>query len=308
MKDRFVVSIDLGGTNTKIALVDSAFSIQQKISFSTKNFFSHRDILISEIVKNVTMLLQQHAMTSRHLKGVGIGVPGLVNFKKGSVYYLPNVPRWKDTPLRSILERKLQCRVFVDNDVNLMALAESRLGAAKGFKNVLCVTLGTGVGGGLILDGRLFRGSSFCAGEFGHMPISVGGKRCGCGGKGCLETYVGNKVILNQARRKLRKKGITLEALSELARKGNKAALEVYKDFAEKIGIALSGVTNLLNPEIIVVGGGLSFAGEFIFKTMKQTIQDRSMPVQAKAVSIKHARLGNDAGLIGAALLVYEQR
>jgi glucokinase len=178
-----------------------------------------------------------------------------------------------------------------------MALAEARLGAARNKKNVVCLTLGTGVGGGIILEGKLFRGTNSGAGEIGHMPINTDGPRCNCGGKGCLETYVGNKVILALAKKKLGRKDITLEELSRLS---------IYSDFAEKIGVALTGIVNLLNPEIIVIGGGLSFAGSFIFRKIKETIDKRAMPIHSSSVRVKKTRLGKDAGLIGAALLVKE--
>lgn len=262
--------------------------------------------MLSEIVKRSSALIKSQNVERSHIIGVGIGVPGLVDFTQGSVYYLPNVPHWHNAPLRGMLERAMRYRVFVDNDVNLMALAESRIGAAKGARNALCLTLGTGVGGGLILNGELFRGSRFCAGEIGHIPLAIEGMRCNCGGSGCLETYVGNAVILKEARKRFARKDMTLEELSALSKRGNAVALRIYKNFAEKIGIALSGIVNVLNPDVIVIGGGLSCAGAFIFKAIKQTIQERSMPVQAKTVRLRKAVLGNDAGLIGAALLVKE--
>lgn len=304
---RYILSVDLGGTNTKIGVLDYKLFIKAKTSFSTKDFFSNRDKLISEIVKRIFSLLNANRIKTGQILGVGMGVPGPVDFLKGKIHYLPNIPNWQNTALRDILRRKLHLAVWVDNDVNLMTLAEAKLGAAKGAKNAVCLTLGTGVGGGLILEGKLFRGSSFCAGEIGHMPISIDGPRCNCGGRGCLERYVGNKFILAEARKKLKAKNITLEKLSKLSQKGNNAALGIYKNFAKNIGIALCAVVNLLNPDVIVIGGGLSFAGNFIFKEIKQTIDKRAMPIQSKLVKVKKAALGKDAGLIGAALLVRQK-
>lgn len=304
--NKYIIGIDLGGTNTKIALIDAKFSIKAKITFSTLDFLSSRDKLISEIIQKIFLLIKENNLTNSKIIGVGIGVPGPVDFLNGKVYYLPNIPRWKNTFIKDILEKKINLRVFVDNDVNLMALAEARLGAAKGAKNAVCLTLGTGVGGGLIIEGKLFRGSNFCAGEIGHMPINITGPKCSCGGSGCLERYVGNKFVLTKARKEFKNKNMTLEQLSELSRNGNKTALSIYYGFAEEIGIALTGVVNLLNPEVIVIGGGLSFAGNFIFIRIKETIDNRAMPIQSKAVRIKKAVLGKDSGLIGAALLAKE--
>jgi glucokinase len=306
MDKKYIISIDLGGTNTRIALLDYKLKIIARTSFATEYFISQKQELIREIINKIRELIKGSHVEIKYVLGLGIGVPGPVNFSKGIVHYLPNIPHWENTPIKNILERRTKFKVFVDNDVNLMTLAESRLGAARNQENAVCITLGTGVGGGLILEGNLFRGADFCAGEVGHMPISINGSKCNCGGKGCLETYVGNKVILSKARNLFGRKDIALTELSTLARKGNKKALGIFNDFAEKIGIALTGVVNLLNPRVIVIGGGLSFAGSFLFKKIKDTINKRAMPIQAKYVKIKKASLGKDSGLIGAALLVKE--
>lgn len=301
---RYIISVDLGGTNTRIAVLDKGFRIKSRVSFSTKDFSFNRNRLISEIAKRTLSLLRENKIEKKDVLGLGIGIPGPVDFSKGKVHYLPNVPHWKNTPIRQILKKLMHFEVFVDNDVNLVTLAEAKLGAAKGKNNAVCLTLGTGVGGGLVLDGRLFRGADSCAGEVGHIPINIEGPKCNCGGRACLERYVGNAIILSEAKKKLRRKDITLEELSKLSKNGNKTALGIYNIFAERIGVALTGVVNLLNPEVIVIGGGLSFAGSFIFKKIKETINKRAMPIQAKSVKIKKATLGKDAGLIGAALLV----
>ncbi|MDD5005517.1 MAG: ROK family protein [Candidatus Omnitrophica bacterium] len=305
---KYIISIDLGGTNTRITLTDLSLRIKARTSFPTRNFSSSRKILISEIIKEVFRLLKDNSIKKTQILGLGIGVPGPVDFLKGKIYYLPNIKGWQNTPIRDILEKRLHFKVFVDNDVNLMTLAEARLGAAKDRKNAVCLTLGTGVGGGLILDGELFRGTSFCAGEIGHMPINISGPRCNCGGSACLERYVGNKYILAEAKKKLKMRNINLEKLSEMAESGNKIARNIYNNFASNIGVALAGVVNLLNPEVIVVGGGLSFAGDFIFTKIKETINKRAIPIQAGLVKVKKAMLGKDAGLIGAALLVKESK
>ncbi|MFC1754582.1 ROK family protein [Thermoproteota archaeon] len=300
----YILSIDLGGTNAKLAILDRRLSIRHRVYFSTKDFISSRQALISEIVKRADALLKAQNLKRSQICGVGIGVPGPVDFIKGKIYFLPNIPYWENTPIRQILSRRMRLRVVVDNDVNLMTLAETTLGAAKGANNAICLTLGTGVGGGLLLDGKIFRGSSFCAGELGHIPISIDGPRCNCGGRGCLEKYVGNAVITAKAKKIFRRRDMTCEKLSYLANNNNKKAISIYQDFSRKIGIGLAGVVNVLNPEIIVIGGGLSNAGPFLFKEIKKTINERAMPIQSKLVRVRKAALGNDAGLIGAALLV----
>jgi glucokinase len=195
--------------------------------------------------------------------------------------------------------------VYLDNDANLMALAEFHRGAAKGAKNAVCLTLGTGVGGGIIIEKRLYRGSTFNAGELGHIPINENGSQCNCGGKACIETYVGNARILREARR-IFKRRISLEDISALAKRKNKRAVKIWQDAGRRLGIALSGVVNSLNPDVIVIGGGVASAGAVLFQNIRLAIKQRAMHIQAKHVKVKAAKLGSDAGLIGAGLLVRE--
>ena len=186
-----------------------------------------------------------------------------------------------------------------------MTRAEYAAGAAAGFRNALCITLGTGVGGGIILNGSLYRGSDNAAGEIGHLPINESGPRCNCGGMACLETYVGNNRILHEAK-KVFKRAISLEELSALAKKRNQAALAIWRSAGFHLATALCGVTNLLNLDALVIGGGVANAGPVLFTTIRRTIRRRSMSVQAKRVKVFKAKLGNDAGVIGAAMLVKE--
>jgi len=199
----------------------------------------------------------------------------------------------------------LGLKVSLDNDAKLMTLAEYKLGAAKGYSNVLCMTLGTGIGGGLIINGKLYRGVNNAAGEIGHLPINEKGLSCNCGSSGCLEAYVGNQRILSEAKKAFRC-DIALEELSELAAKNNKIAKEVWRKTGVHLGFALAGVVNLLNLDAIVIGGGVAKAGKVLFDNITKALRDQAMSVQGKHVRIFHAKLGNDAGLIGAAIMVKE--
>jgi len=193
----------------------------------------------------------------------------------------------------------------MDNDANLMCLAESRLGAARGLRHAVCLTLGTGVGGGIIADGKLYRGADNATGEVGHLPINEDGPRCNCAGKACLETYIGNNRILAQAK-KMFGRSIPLEEVSRLAAGGNKKAIALWSGVGEHLGVALTGVVNLLNPEAIVIGGGVANAGKVLFDKVKEVIRKRAMTVQARQVKVYKAKLGSAAGLIGAAVMVKE--
>lgn len=304
MANKFIIGIDLGGTNLKIALLDLKYNIVYKNVLSTKGFVK-KESLILAIINSINGIIRNSNLNRKNILGVGLGLPGPIDIRRGLVHFFPNIPGWKEVSLKSILNKKLRLPIFLDNDANLMCLAEYKLGAGKIFKNVVCLTLGTGVGAGIIINGNLYRGSSSLAGEIGHMPINEKGPHCTCGGFACLETYIGNNRIIKEARR-LFKRNISLEELSFLAKKQNNKAKAFWSKVAEHLGIALAGVVNLLNPDCIVIGGGVAGAGSILFDKVRETITKRAMSVQAKHVKLFKARLGNDAGVIGAAILVKE--
>lgn len=304
MSKKFIIGIDLGGTNLKIALLDLKYKIKYKEIFNTKKLIKKAD-LIRQILRSINRIIKNNRLNKTDILGVGLGLPGPIDIKKGVVHFFPNIPGWKEVNLKKILESKLRVPVFLDNDANLMSLAEYKVGAAKMAKNAVCLTLGTGVGGGIILEGRLYRGSTYAAGEIGHIPVNEKGPKCNCGGIACLETYIGNNRIIQEAKR-IFKRYISLEDLSALAKKGNKKAKYIWSNVARRLGIALVGIVNLFNPDCIIIGGGVANAGKVLFDKVKETIAKQAMPVQARHVKISKAKLGNDAGLIGAAILVRE--
>lgn len=305
MKNKYIIGIDLGGTNLKIALFDRSFRFKARKMLPTRDFSSPQS-LIAALTEEIRLIIKNNSLKPENILGIGLGLPGPIDVKKGLVHFFPNIPGWIDVPLQKILRNKIGFPVFIDNDANLMCLAEFKLGAARGAKNALCLTLGTGVGAGLIIEGELYRGSSFSAGEIGHMPINEKGPACNCGGFACLEAYIGNRRIAASVK-KVFKKDISLEELSRMAYKKNKKAAKIWEDVGSKLGLALVSVTNLLNPDRIVIGGGVAEAGRIIFDKVEQTLITRAMVVQAKAVKVLKAELGNDAGMLGAALLVKEQ-
>ncbi len=315
---KYAIGVDLGGTYTKLALVDKNGKIRCRAKLFTPSYKT-KEALLTAIVAEIGAILKENRLSIKDLAGVGIGVPGLVAFKRGLVYCLTNVPGWKNVALKKILEAKLRIPVLVDNDVNLMALGENRFGAGQGAKNLVCITLGTGVGGGIIIDGNLYRGASSAAGEVGHMPLKEEGLGCNCGSFGCLERYVGNRYIVDEIKDKIKSgrptkiralvKGdlslITPEIISQAAKKNDALAIECWQTVGRRIGVTLAGVVNLLNPERIIIGGGLANAGEILFKAIRDTVSERALPVSKGAVKIVKARLGNDAGMIGAAALFF---
>ncbi len=299
-----IIGIDLGGTNLKVALLDLKYNIKDREVLGTRSFLEKEE-LISGIVYSINRIIKYNSLDKTDILGVGLGLPGPVDARQGVVHFLPNVPGWKEVRLREILKKRTGLAVFLDNDAKVMALAEHRLGAAKGFNNVLCMTLGTGIGGGIIIEGKLYRGFNNAAGEVGHLPINERGSSCNCGRSGCLEAYIGNSRILNAARKEF-KKTISLEELSLLAAKGNRSAIRIWRRVGKRLGFALAGVVNILNLDAVVMGGGVSNAGRVLFDSAKESLQNQAMSVQGGHVRIFRAKLGNDAGLIGAAIMVRE--
>lgn len=304
MPVKFIIGIDLGGTNLKAALLDSKYRIHRKEARSTKAF-RKKESLILAIIDSINKVTENIRLDRADILGVGLGLPGPIDNKKGVVHFFPNIPGWRQVNLKSILEKRLRLPVFLDNDAKLMALAEYRLGRAKGASGAVCLTLGTGVGAGIIIDKKLYRGANNAAGEIGHIPINEAGPSCNCGGSAHLEAYIGNNRILSEAK-KIFGRSITLEGLSALAAKGNKQAKDIWLRVAKRLGNALAGVVNLLNPDRIIIGGGVAQTGKVLFDNVRKAISKQAMSVQAKHVKLFKAKLGNDAGLIGAAILVKE--
>ena len=303
MVKNYIIGIDLGATNIKIGLIRKRRIVLRAVVPTAT--FGIKENLIAGLSNAASGLFLEADITKNNVAGIGIGVPGPVDFSRGVVHFFPNIKGWCNVALKSIMQKKTHLPVVIDNDANLMSLAETRIGAAIGLKNVIGITLGTGVGGGIIINGELYRGSSFCAGEAGHIPLNEAGPKCNCGGRACIERYVGNRYILRNVRKTFGK-GINLEALSRLAHQGNAKAIGIWNGVAGHLGVGLSGIINFLNPDAVVIGGGVSNAGKFIFDKAREVIKERSMPTQAKTVKILKAKLGNDAGMIGAALLVEE--
>lgn len=312
----FIIGIDVGGTTIKFALFKRGKIIFRDL-LRTKGL-RNSSALIDAIVEKVQWICAQNGLRISSLAGIGIGLPGMVNYKSGVVHRLTNIPGWKNVGLKNILQRRLGIKAQIDNDVNLMGLGEVIFGAGRGFKNVVCMTLGTGVGGALIIDGELYRGSTSSAGEIGHIPINEYGPKCNCGGSGCLEKYVGNKAIVDEALRHI-KKGrrtlitkltgnnvslITPKIITDASRRGDKFSLQVWTNIGIHIGIALAGVANVFNPDAVVIGGGVSKAGRALFDSIRATIKRRAMSPAKDNIKIIKSELGDDAGVFGAMQLI----
>jgi len=302
---KFVVGIDIGGTNVKLGLVDFSGKVVSRSVFSTKAFVQSPATLIAALCGGVKALLAGRFVP---VAGVGVGLPGLVDVDRGIVRLLPNIPGWKNVPLKRILEKKLGLDVQLENDVNLITLGEWKYGAGKGMKDVICITLGTGVGAGLILDNRIYRGPGFAAGEIGHAPFDHKGPKCGCGGWGCFERYVGNAQLQKNAVKMFARKDVALEEVYALAVRQDKKALDFWAQTGAIVGQGLIGSVNILNPSCVIIGGGVARSFKFMKASIEQVIQQRCMKIQADMVRFVKARLDDDAGIIGAEVLIRHEK
>ena len=304
----YTVGVDVGGTNIKLGIVSSAGKIIAKTRLATKGFGSHKTQFIDALVAAIQKLLKKRNLSLRQVRGIGIGLPGLIDPRQGTIIQLPNIPGWKNVSLVKLLKKKLNVPIYIENDVNLITLAEWKYGAGRGFTDLVCITLGTGVGGGLIFNNGLYRGSGFAAGEIGHMPIEKNGIACPCGGRGCFERYVGNAYLLQKIRKIFRRENMRIQDVFILANRGNKQALMFWKEFGQTLGFGLTGVVNLLNPQAIVIGGGVSNNFKFFAPAVRDVLKKRCMKVQGKMAKILRARFSHDAGILGAHVLVKETK
>ena len=315
-KKDLIVGVDFGATFIKVGLLDVHGHIIKKSNFSSKGYNS-RDKLIDRMVLEVSEIML--SLKPRVL-GLGIGVPGPVDYKRGLIYNLTNVKGWRNVPLRDMLKKKIGIPVFIDNDANAACAGEARWGAGKGYKDIVCITLGSGVGTAVILDGKIYRGRGYSAAEMGHICIDRNGPKCNCGANGCIETFLGNSYIVRAAVKDLKQgkrsvllklangkySDITPKLIDRAAKMGDKFCKDIWKQAGENLGIGLAGIVNTFNPEIIIIGGGLSKAGELLFSSVRETVKGRAMKVFTSDLRIKRARFIEDAGTFGAASLVLD--
>jgi glucokinase len=264
------------------------------------------EALIRAMAERIARLRARHP----GIASVGVGVPGLVDHDRGFVHVLTNVPGWIRIPLREILSGQTGLPVTVENDANAMTYAEWRYGAGRGMKNVVGITLGTGVGGGMVLDGKMYRGSGFSAGEIGQMSIDYGGVSGHYGNLGALEKYVGNLQIAEHAQRRYAQAGRHKELancapkdIAAAAQAGDEVARQIWEEVAGWLGTALASIAWLLNPDAFVIGGGVAQAGRLLFEPLEHRVQSMLSEVVWGALKILPAKFNNEAGIIGNAAL-----
>jgi glucokinase len=309
------VGVDLGGTNIRAAVFDGGMHILGRSERQTR---AHEDAngVIRRIATCVREALEQASVPGGEVAGVGVGAAGLTDWRTGVVVLASNLG-WRNVPLKERLEQELDGpRVAVDKDTNAAALAEARLGAGREFKHFLYVTAGTGIGGGLILDGALYRGATGGAGDVGHIVVDPEGPRCGCGDHGCVEVFSSGAGMVDRAREALAQGGeestssaldperLTTEDIFDAARRGDAVAARVVERAGAALGLALADYVNINNPEAIVLGGGVTRAGETYLGPVERELKRRALTTLGEIVKLVPPGLRDDVGVTGAALLL----
>ena len=313
-----IIGIDLGGTSVKLAILTTEGEIQEKWSIKT-NILDEGSHIVPDIIDSIKHRFETYGLTKEDFLGVGMGSPGVVDSEAGTVIGAYNL-NWKTLQLvKDQFESALGLPFFIDNDANVAALGEQWVGAGNNNPNVVFITLGTGVGGGVIAEGNLIRGVKGAGGELGHITVDFDAPfACTCGKKGCLETVASATGIVNLTRRyaeeyagdaKLKQliddgEEVTAKDVFDLAKEGDDLALIVYRHFSNYLGVACANIAAVLNPAYIVLGGGVSAAGEFLLDGVRNVFADNSFPQIKESTQIVLATRGNDAGVLGAASLV----
>jgi glucokinase len=306
----YTIGLDLGGTNLRAAAIDRSGRMLDKISGAT-NFTEGREAVLSDIVEAISRLREKHGAGG--LAGIGLGIPGFIRMKEGLISGSNNLPYLENVPIRDEISRRLGTFVILENDANAAALGEKWMGAGRDVDDLVLLTLGTGVGGGIVSCGRVLRGTVGMAGEFGHMTVVPNGNPCGCGNQGCLEKHASATAVTAMARLMQLGEELTSRQVFELARRTDEAgekARTIWRVVGEMLGIALATLINAFNFPLYLLSGGVLPAWEYFEPHMTRVARERSFTFRAtpNETRIAQATLGNEAGLYGAAYLPWIER
>ena len=312
-KERFLIGVDVGGTNVRMGIVTPDGRILKKMEYPTDMSGGSLDMM-SELASRLKNIAQELSEERHPEIRIGIGMAGPVDQKRGVLIAPPNLPDLHEFPLREFLQKEISFPIVIENDANAFTLGEGWVGAAKGSLHYCGITLGTGVGGGVVVGGQILHGAEGLGGEVGHMVLIPEGPLCGCGGRGCLEVYASSigirrmaleaiergkgEEILKKSGNDLRK--VTSERVFEAAREGDPSALEIFNKMGRYLGLGLVNLVNLFNPEKIVIGGKVSRAWGYFIESAIEVVHQRAMKGQRERVEIVRAECGDDAGILGA--------
>jgi glucokinase len=314
-RSEFYVGLDLGGTTISAALIDGERKLQRSLEAETRAAEGHMAV-ISRMAGLTKDIIRQAGIPPADVRATGVGLPGVLDLEKGEVVYLPNLPgRWPHVPVESLLAEQLGVPVYIVNDVRALTLGEKTFGAGRHVKNMVCLAIGTGIGGGVVVNGSLYLGNGGTAGEGGHQTILPDGPRCGCGNYGCLEAVasgpaiaaMGMKAVSQGLTTSIRELAqgdlneITPELIARAAIQGDEIAQRIYEQAGRYIGIAISNLIVVLTPQMVVVGGGVARAGDLLMSPIRETVRERVLVTPVEKVQIVFAELGTLGGAMGAA-------
>jgi len=315
----FAIGVDLGATTIKVGIIGKNGNIPDQLSVDSKANKGPK-VVIQQIIFAVQELISRHKISE--CAGIGIGSPGVISNVDGTVQHPPNFADWTKVDLGKEIRKAFKLPVFIENDANCAAIAEARYGAGIEFKDFLFVIWGTGVGGGIILDRKIFHGPYGGAGEIGHISIDYNGRKCNCGNFGCIESYIGQRYLSQRTKEILSaslKDGthskimdlvggnlnkIDPAIISQAAEEDDPTAIEVLTEAGNLLGYALSSILNVIDLRVVVIGGGISAAPAFVYKAIISSIRERILKPHKEGVRVVRAKLGNNAGMVGAASLV----
>jgi glucokinase len=316
----YVIAVDLGGTNIRVALVHADGRITRRISRPSL-VREGKARVIDSLLSAVEELYQENYEAPQ---GIGIGVAGAIDLKTGTITQSPNLPGWDDVPLQKLVKERLSfsAEVFLENDANAAALGEYWKGAGAGSTTMICLTIGTGIGGGVIVNDMVLHGADGMASELGHITVDPQGPRCNCGNTGCLEALASATAIQKSAADALRAghrsslkslwnrdpDSLTAKAIADAAYDGDDPARRIYQDMGTWLGIGIATLINVFNPEKVIIGGQVSKAWELFIESMQEEISRRALRVPARRAELLPARCGDDAGLLGAAYMVFSAK
>ncbi len=315
--DTYVAGVDLGGRNVMAAVVTPDGRIVARAKKKSKGKRGPKEIT-DLCCQAVLAAIDEAGVSKEQVRGVGVGAPGTIDGDKGVVVFAPNLDDFSNAPMKQMMEDQLGVPTFLDNDVNVGVLGEATWGVGKGVSSLVGLFVGTGIGGGVVLNGELWRGFNFTAGEVGHIAVSKGGPLCGCGNRGCMEAWASRTGIVKRIEKAHKKGKRTIVAklcggdfskvgsgmLAQAVEAGDKVTLKSLKKAWKMLGVGIASIVNLISPEMIILGGGVIEAlGEGPVKEVEKVVRRRAMPHTMDNVRVVRAALGDDAGVLGAAVL-----
>lgn len=317
-KKQWFLGVDLGGSKILTAVVNPQGKILSH-DYRATQAEKGAEAVIREILNSAGSVVKQVGMDIRDINAIGIGAAGFSNPETGVIFSSPNLPGWHNVPLRDIIERETKRKTFLINDANAAALGELYFGAAKDARNFIYITLSTGIGGGIVINGKLYTGNIGTAGEIGHMTIEVNGPRCNCGNTGCWETLASGSALARQAVQHIKQGSqtsilnyangdlgkVTAQVIQTAAEHGDSLAQELIAELGYYIGVGLANLINIFNPELIVIGGGLTNIGDSLLKPAYKVAGKRAYKGAYQAVRFTLAKLGTNSGVIGAAIFAF---